>query len=133
MSLTFPINTQQNADQSELDAVLQLRIWIGFVLQSNYDRQRKCTSIPGIHFHPSPFTRPSFSTSRSRVLVLDYHSLTECTSSIFVKIFSCSFKIYGILYGRKQANIYTHVQCSPTSVGLAQASPNDCCACCIYV
>ena len=33
-----------------------------------------------------------------------------------------SFKAYG--YGHKQASIHTHVQCSLTSVGLAQSHPN---------
>ena len=51
--------------------------------------------------------------------------LTKCTRTFnFQEIFKCVFKIYGIW---PQASIDTHTlpQCSPASVGLAQAHSND--------
>ena len=43
---------------------------------------------------------------------IDLREISECAHLKFT------------VYGRKQASIHTHAQCSDTSVGLAQARPN---------
>ena len=76
-----------------------------------------------LKLEPSPLRLPMLHSGSSPAL----SSLsTKCTRTFnFREIFKRAFKIYGIW---PQANTYvtnTLPQCSPTSVGLAQACPNN--------
>ena len=76
---------------------------------------------------PCPLRLPTLHSGSSPALPFTLLRLpTKCTRTFnFREIFKHAFKIYGIWpQANKHVHIHTLPQCSPASVGLAQAHPN---------